>query len=187
MKRVTFVTLLLFATTAFAGNPNPTQGRLFITPTAPVNGTSEVQTLTFGGTITGGLFILTFNNRQTGPIAWSSTNATLVSNIDSALEALSSIGAGGVTTAVGTMTAGIGTITVTFVGKNAKLDVATVSKNSTAMTGSGASLAVSVTTPGVTADGRNSSAGALCVAQDTGHIYVNTGSSPNPAWTDKTP
>ena len=81
-----------------------------------VVGTNEVQTLTFGGTPTGGTFTLTFDGYTTAPISWSSTNATLVANIDAALEALPNIGAGGVTVAVGTMTNGIGTITVTFGG-----------------------------------------------------------------------
>lgn len=172
----------LAATFIHAGNPNPTTGKLFVTPTAPVNGVDEIQTLTYSGTITGGNVVLSFNNRQTGPIPWSATNATLVASIDSALEALSSIGTGGVTTAVGTMTAGIGTITVTFVGKNAKLDVSLMTRISS-LTGSGAALAVATTTAGVTADGRLSSAGTLDVAQDTGQIYVNMGVAPAPSWT----
>jgi hypothetical protein len=44
----------------------------------------------------------------------------LVANIDSALEALGNIGTAGVGTAVGSMTAGVGTITVAFNGNNAK-------------------------------------------------------------------
>lgn len=94
------------------------------TATTPVNGTNEVQTVTFGGTPTGGTFTITFSGRTTGAITWSSTNATLVANIDAALELLPNIGTGGVTTAVGTMTAGIGTITLTFTGNLAKLAVA---------------------------------------------------------------
>jgi hypothetical protein len=178
---------LLFAFTLpllaiHAGLPNPPQGRLFNTATTPTNGVNETQLLTFSGTISGGTFILTFNNRQTGSIAWSATNATLVSNIDTALEALSSIGSGGVFTAVRSMTAGIGTITVTFSGtKNAKLDVSEMTRVSS-LTGSGAALAISTLTAGVTADGRNSNAGTLCVAQDSGLTFVNKGTPPNPSW-----
>lgn len=170
----------------FAGNPNPTQGRLFVTPTAPTNGTNEIQTFTFSGSISGGTFILRFNNNSTGPISWSATNATLVSSIDTSLEALASIGSGGVTTAVGSMTAGIGTITVTFGGKNAKLDVSQISTINS-LTGSGANLVITTTTPGITADGRNSGLGALCVAQDTGILYENAGAAPAPSWTPIAP
>src|SRR3954464_11821503 len=81
---------------------------------APVAGTDEVQTITIGGTPTSGTFRLTFEGFTTGDITWSATNATLVANIDAALEALDNIGTGGVVTAVATMTAGIGTATVTF-------------------------------------------------------------------------
>ncbi len=188
MIRVALTSLLLLVVTlSFAGNPNPPNARVFLTPTAPVNGTNEIQTLTFSGSISGGTFILQFNNRNTGPIPWSSTNSTLVSNIDTSLEALTTIGTAGVVTAVGTMTAGIGTITVTFSGtKNAKLDVNQMTRISS-LTGSGASLAISTTTAGVTADGRTSAQGSLCVAADTGTLYVNTGTSPNPTWTSIAP
>lgn len=182
MIRVVLALILLVATT-FAGNPNPSNAKVFTTPDAPVNGTNEVQTLTFSGSISGGSFILSFNNRQTGAIAWSSTNATLVSNIDVSLEALNTIGASGVVTAVGTMTAGIGTITVTFSGtKNAKLDVSQLIVANNALTGSGALVAVTTTTPGVTADGRTSAQGSLCVGVSTNGLYINEGTSPNPSW-----
>lgn len=82
----------------------------------PGAGTSEVQTLTIGGTPTGGTFRLAFGGRRTAAITWSATNATLIANIDAALEALPTIGTGGITTAEGSLTAGIGTITLTFAG-----------------------------------------------------------------------
>ena len=47
-----------------------------------------VQTLTFGAGITGGTFTLTINGSTTQAITWSSTTATLVSNIQSAINAL---------------------------------------------------------------------------------------------------
>ena len=83
---------------------------------APAAGTNEVQTLTIGGTPTGGTFRLSYQGRRTGLIAWSATNNTLVANVDAALEALPTIGTGGVVTAAGTLTAGVGTITITFSG-----------------------------------------------------------------------
>src|SRR5215210_3226831 len=85
-------------------------------PGAPVAGTNTLQTITIGGTPTGGTFKLTCEGMTTAAITWSATNATLVANIDAALEALPVVGTGGVVTAVGTAVAGIGTITCTFSG-----------------------------------------------------------------------
>jgi hypothetical protein len=149
---------------------------------APSAGTDEVQTITIGGTPTGGTFTLTFDGLTTGAITWSSTNGTLVSNIDTALEALGNIGTGGVTTAVGTMTAGIGTITVTFTGNNAKRAVPTMTATSS-LTGSSPTVAVAETTPGVDATGRAAPLGALLVDTTNKKLYINTGTSLNPTWT----
>jgi hypothetical protein len=41
----------------------------------PSAGTDEVQTITFGGTPTGGTFTLTFQGVTTAAISWSATNA----------------------------------------------------------------------------------------------------------------
>lgn len=149
----------------------------------PANGTNEVQTLTFGGTPTGGTFTLTFDGYTTAPISWSSTNATLVANIDAALEALPNIGAGGVTVAVGTMTNGIGTITVTFGGILAKKAVPTMSRTSS-LTGTAPTLTIAETTAGV--DGtfvNRAAAGALLIDTTTGTTYQNAGTQAAPNWT----
>ena len=61
--------------------------------TAP--GTNEVQTITFGGTVTSSTastFTLAFNGATTAAIAYSSVTGTLQSNIQNALNALASIG-----------------------------------------------------------------------------------------------
>lgn len=150
---------------------------------APTAGTSEVQTLTFGGTPTGGTFRLAFNGFVTGDIAWSSTNSTLVANIDAALEALPNIGTGGVTTAVGTMTSGIGTITVTFAGNLAKRAVPTISVANNSMTGTSPTLAVAETTPGVNASGLGAAVGARLTDTTNGIAYINTGTATTPTWT----
>ena len=148
----------------------------------PSAGTSEIQTLTFAATwIAAETFKLAFEGFTTAPIAWSATNATLVGNIDAALEALPNIGSGGVTTATGTMTSGIGTITVAFAGNLAKKPVATISvaqNNSAAGT-----LGVAETTPGVLATGRGASVGATLQDTTNGVSYVNTGTSLSPTWT----
>jgi hypothetical protein len=150
---------------------------------APSAGTSEIQTLTIGGTPTGGTFTLAFDGFQTAAITWSATNATLVANIDAALEALPNIGTGGVTTAVGTMTAGIGTITITFAGNNAAKAVNTITVVTNAMTGTSPTVAVAETTPGVDATARGAPTGAQMVDTTNGIAYINTGTGLAPTWT----
>jgi hypothetical protein len=149
----------------------------------PSTGTSEVQTLTIGGTPTGGTFTLVYDGLTTAPITWSATNSTLVANIDAALEALSNIGTGGVTTAVDTMTAGIGTITLTFAGNNAKLAVNTITVGTNSLTGTSPTLAIAETTPGVTATQRGVGKGGLLIDTTNGKAYINTGTSVAPTWT----
>lgn len=150
---------------------------------APGAGTDEVQTLTFGGTPTGGTFKLSFKGSVTAPIEWSATNNTLIANIDAALGALAQVGASNVTTAVGTMTAGIGTITVTFVGTLAKAAQPLIKVADNSLTGTAPTLAVTETTPGVSASGRGASKGVLLVDTDTGDLYVNLGTESAPTWT----
>lgn len=149
----------------------------------PVNGTSEVQTLTFGGTPTGGTFKLRFRGRVTSSITWNSTNNTLRDDVDAALEALSTIGAGNVTTAVGTMTLGIGTLTVTFAADLAKLAVPLIQVSVNAMTGSAPTLVVSETTPGVSATKRDAADADTLLDTQNGVWYVNTGTAPVAQWT----
>jgi hypothetical protein len=146
---------------------------------APVAGTAEVQTITIGGTPTGGTFALAFEGFTTAAITWSATNATLIANIDAALEALPNIGTGGVTTAVGSMTAGIGTATVTWA---ALKPVATITVANNSLTGTSPTVAVAETTPGVAPTGFGAPVGALLV-RDNGTIYANTGTAAAPTWT----
>lgn len=183
-----FVLVPLFAF-GQAGDPLPRFDKgIFQTATAPANGTNEVQTITIGGTPTAGTFTLSFKGATTAAITWSATNATLVANIDAALEALRTIGTGGVTTAVGTMTAGIGTITVTFTANNQKLNVAQMTWLSS-LTGTSPTLAVTTTTPGVTADGRSQARkGTIDIALDTGVIYINQSATTlAPTWVSAGP
>lgn len=162
---------------AFSGAP------IIVTATTPVNGTNEIQTITLGGTPTGGTFRLTFDGHTTAAITWTATDATLVSRIDSALEALPNIGTSGVTTAAGTVSSGIGTVTVTFVGNNAKKNVALMTGTSS-LTGSSPTLAIATTTAGVTADGRTAPTGQLLTDIGTPGLYQNTSTTPmNPTWT----
>jgi hypothetical protein len=158
-------------------------GRPMTNAGAPSAGTDEIQTLTIGGTPTSGTFRLAYDGHTTAAITWSATNNTLVANIDAALEALPNIGTGGITTAVGTMTAGIGTITLTFVGANAKQAVSTITVANNSLVGTDPTVAVAETTPGVDATGRLGAVGGLLVDTTNKKLYINTGTSVSPTWT----
>lgn len=147
---------------------------------APTAGTDEVQTLTIGGTPTGGTFTITYDGRTTTAITWTATDATLVADIDAALEALVNIGTGGVTTAAGTLSSGIGTVTLTFVGVNAKKNVSLAVANSS-LTGTSPTAVIATTTPGVDASGRGAAKGALLTDVTNGKLYITTTTNP-PTW-----
>jgi hypothetical protein len=154
---------------------------------APVNGTDEIQTITIGGAPeAGSTFRLTYDGWRTAAIAWSATNNTLRDNVDAALEALPNIGSGGVTTAVGTMTLGVGTLTVTFVAQNGKRDVALMVGSeflqSTGAASASGTVAVATTTPGVDATGRGTAAGSVYYDRTNGVMYINTGTAVAPTW-----
>jgi hypothetical protein len=136
---------------------------------APAAGTDEVQTLTIGGTPTGGTFRLSYDGRKTTDIPWANVNATLIASIDAALEALPNLGAGAVVTAVGSMTAGIGTATIL------------VERND--LTGTAPTVAVAETTPGVDQTGRGAAKGTLLADVTNGILYINTGTADAPTWT----
>ena len=65
----------------------PGNGTVSVATTTPgaFPGTAAVQTITFGGTITGGTFTLSFNGTSTTAIAWSPNATTLAANIQAAL------------------------------------------------------------------------------------------------------
>lgn len=152
----------------------------YTNPGAPGAGTNAVQTLTIDAT--GGTFKLAFEGFTTAAIAWSATNATLIANIDAALEALPNIGAGGVVTAVGTMTAGVGTATLTFsAGELAHRPVSVITVGDNSLTGT-ATLSIATTTPGVGATARGAAVGATLTDTVNGKIYVNTGTPASPTW-----
>jgi hypothetical protein len=155
---------------------------------APVNGTSAVDTLTIGGTPTeqaGSGFTLAFDGYPTALVLWSATNATFIANLDAALEALPSAsnGAGGAfTTAVGTLTAGIGTVTITYTGNLAKLAKGPITVGVNSMAGTSPTVAVANTTPGVTATARGQAEGSLLNDITNGILYQNQGSALAPSW-----
>ncbi len=154
----------------------------YVSEGAPGAGTNEVQTLTIGGTPTGGTFKLAFMGFITGAITWSATNATLLANINAALDALPHVGAGEILAAAGSLTAGIGTITLTFSGDWGKMAVNTITVADNSLTGTSPTLAVAETTPGVDASFRGAPKGAILTDVTNGKLYENTGSGTAPSW-----
>lgn len=102
---------------------------------------NEVQTVTVTGSPTGGTFTLTYDTQTTSALPYNATPAA----VQTALEALTNIGAGNVTVSGGPLP---GTaITVTFKGELANTDVAQMTATSS-LTG-GSTPAVSVSTTGL--------------------------------------
>jgi hypothetical protein len=149
---------------------------------APSAGTDEVHTITVGGSPTTGSFTYTLNGYTTAPITWSATNATLLANIDAAVEALPVVGTGGVVTAAGSLTAGVGTITLTFSGGNRARQPLAAPGVAAGATFDG-TVAVARTTPGVAASPNQVGLGSTYVDVSTGVQYSNTGSVLSPTWT----
>lgn len=148
---------------------------------SPTNGTSEVQTIDLGGTPTGGTFILTHEGFSTTAITWTAVDATLIAAIEAALVALPSIGTGGCAVADGTLTSGIGTVTVTFAGNRARQPVGAISYISS-LTGTAPTITVTETTPGVSATHRGCPKGQRLIDTNRGYEYVNMGTALVPSW-----
>jgi hypothetical protein len=139
---------------------------------APVNGTDEIQRLTIGGTPTGGTFKLRFDGLTTAAIAWSATNNTLLTNIETALEALDNID--GVTLAEDSLSSGIGTLDITFSGVNvAKKAQTLITVADNSLAGTSPTLAIAEQTAGVDATHRGAALGALLVDTTNGALYQN--------------
>ena len=150
---------------------------------APTAGTDEVQTLEFGGTPTGGTFKLAFDGFTTAAITWTAVDATLIAAIDAALEALANIGTGGVVVADGTLTNGIGTVTITFAGNLINLAVPLITEANNSLTGTDPTIVITETTPGVTATMRGAKKGALLIDSTNAKLYINTNTALDPTWT----
>ncbi|HSW43165.1 MAG TPA: hypothetical protein VLM76_11710 [Patescibacteria group bacterium] len=138
----------------------------------PGVGTDAVQTLTVGAT--SGQYRLTFEGFTTADIAFNANAAA----IDAALEALPSVGAGGVA-----VTGASSPFTITFGGNLARrlVGVITVSPGTTPF--AGGTVTIANTTPGVTAFGRGVGRGALVQDTVNGRLHVNTGTALVPIWT----
>lgn len=140
---------------------------------APTDGTDEVQTITV--TATSGTFAVNFDGASTAQLARDITSA----NLQVALRALPTINGAHVNVA------GDAPHTITFVGNLGKLNVPLLTTDVHALVnGGGAGTAVvAVSTPGVTATGRNKAPGCHYTNLTTGDEYVNTGTGLAPTWT----
>ena len=176
------VPLITVATNSLVDATPPTIAIVETTPGAVA--TDEVQTLTIAaGPPTAGTFTLAFDGQTTTAIIWSATNNTLRDRVDAALEALSNIGADNVAVTVGTMTAGVGTLVITFGGALTNTDVALITVTENALTPTAVTLAIAETTPGVTAAFRGAKKGAAVIDTTNGKQYINTGTALAPTWT----
>jgi len=114
---------------------------------APTNATSAlsttnasaVQSIAITGTPTGGTFNLSFGGQTATGIVYNATNTA----IQTALQALSSIGTGNVT-----VTGSSPTYTVTFTGRLASQPLATMTASGAFTGGTSPAIAVTTTTPG---------------------------------------
>jgi hypothetical protein len=105
--------------------------------------TNEIQTVTITGTPTGGTFTLTFKGYTTTAIAYNAAAAA----VDAALEALGTIGTGGVTVGGGP---GPGTpYTVTFTSQLGNQNVPSLTAVGSFTGGTTPAIAVTTTTPGI--------------------------------------
>lgn len=105
-------------------------------------GTDEVQTFALYGTPTGGTFTLTFDGQTTGALNYNDSAAT----VDTALEALSNIGAGDVAVTGGPLPGS--SLTITFGGALTETNVANITCDPGSLTGGSISASVAETTPG---------------------------------------
>jgi hypothetical protein len=117
-----------------------TPGAAITTGTAGTGTANEVQTIIKTGTVTGGTFTITYSGQTTAAIAYDATPAA----VQTALEALSNLGAGQIAVA-GTANS---VYILTFKGTLAGTDVAAVTVGSGSLTGGGNYGTVTVATAG---------------------------------------
>jgi hypothetical protein len=106
-----------------------------------INGASAVQSITISGGVTGGTFTASYGGNTTTGVAWNAAAATL----QTALQALASIGAGN---ALVTGGAG-GPYTVTFAGTLGLTPITTMTASAAGLTGGTPAIAVASVTTGV--------------------------------------
>lgn len=144
----------------------------------PDDGVSEVQRLTPSGTISAGSFTVTFDGEETDPIDWNATAA----EVETALEALSNIGTGGVVCAGGPINSAF--VSITFAGSLAGLPQPEVTVDDALLTGSTPAVTPSTTTAGVRGTYRGAQGGAVLQDELNGYLFVNNGTALVPVWAD---
>jgi len=145
---------------------------------APVAGTNEEQTITPDAAPASGTWYLKFEGYTTAVLAWDISAA----NLQTALNALPSIGAGGVAVALGA-----GVYTVVFSGANvAKRAQALITVVNSALLDAGlaaVTMVVAESVAGVEATALGALPGALLLDTTNKILYVNMGTAEAPTWT----
>ena len=144
---------------------------------APTTGVNAVQTLSVTGSPTGGSFTLTFGGKTTAAIAFNAA----ASDVQAALQALSSIGAGNVTCTGGPLPGS--NVVVTFSNSLAGQPQNTITHTDSFTGGATPAASVASTTSGVWGSYRSALPGALLLDTLNGFIYKNTGDQYTPVWT----
>jgi hypothetical protein len=112
---------------------------------------------------------------------WSATNATLLSNINTALDAV--FGTASIVATDSTLTAGIGDLLLTFSGNQYAKTAQPLLTLTNSLTGTVPTLAIAETTAGVSATPYRVAKGGLVSDVSNGKLYINTGTAYAPTWT----
>lgn len=175
--RVVFADATVGATIIVPGSTKKQQAALAVTKSKTVafylysntevtlayNGVNEVQTVTISAT--GGTFTLTFGGYTTSAIAYNAT----ASAVQTALQALTSIGSGNVTVSG---SAG-GPYTVTFVGDLGLTNVAQMTGSGASLTGGAGTVTIATTTGGAAPDDSWTLKAGQPEVWDSGGIFTN--------------
>lgn len=166
---------------ADAGNaylPNWSGGIVQVSGT-PSNGTNEIQTLTISATGQAATALVSYaGSKGTLTLTATDTSTTINTKMTTLLGALPTIG-GTANVSLSTGTTSTPVVTVTFQNGLGKLDVPQIS---TTITSGSLTITGTTTTPGVTADGRYTATGQLCISTTNGILYQNQGSPGVPTW-----
>ncbi|PKN98000.1 MAG: hypothetical protein CVU42_13840 [Chloroflexi bacterium HGW-Chloroflexi-4] len=151
----------------------------YVNAGVPVNGTDEVQTITPSAVPASGTFMLQFEGFKTASLAYNVSAAAM----QTALNAISSIGTGGVAVS---LDGGTGVYTITFSGSNlAKRAQSMISVVNNTVLDSGeaaVTLTVAEGTAGVSGTALGAGAGALLIDTTNKTLYQNTGTAAAPTW-----
>lgn len=128
--------------------------------------TNEVQQLAI--VATGGTFTLTFGGHTTGTIAWNASAAT----VQTALAALSSIGAGNVSCSSGPLPGS--PVLITFIGALGGADQAAITGSATGLTGTGKAVTITTLVTGGPASVDNERTISVALLDANGNTVSNT-------------